>query len=800
MSAVFDGLHKPAHGLASRGRGGAVMPPAVVIGLDSITGLQAARILAGHRIPVIGVTSDPSHPCCRTNVCASIVTTDPGRLGLIRTLERLGPHLVHGDEPPEAAVLFPCSDASVLLLSRHRSRLLPWFRVALPDEDVVELLLDKERFYRYAQREGLPIPDTRFLLHREDAVEAGRALQFPCIVKPAVKTSEWRSLTQAKAIVAVSAAELLEVYDLFATYGQCLIAQALVEGPDTEHYTCNCYFDEASRPLVTFVSRKLRQWPREGGEGCLSEEIRNDAVRDMTVMLFGKVGFHGLGYLETKRDHRTDEYFIIEPNAGRPTGRSSNAEAAGVELLYTQYCDLLRLPLPTSRQQQYRGVKWVHTRRDLQSALHRIRTDELTMRGWLESWRGPIFHALFSWRDPVPFFADVMRVGTRLLSRRRQSRGVSARRHRVSEEAAHAALRRPTGSRIGRPRRRHEAGPRDARVRILTYHRVIDPAHPSVGHPGIVSATPASFDRQMGRLERHYNVVSAARVLDALEGWASLPPRSVLITFDDAYADFAEWAWPILRRRGLPATMFVPTAYPDDPSREFWWDRLHRVFSSTRRTELVGTPLGRLDLRPEVRCSSLRVVREWIKALPHVDALRWIEAVCQELGVSETRPSPVLGWEALRRLAADGVTLAPHTQTHARLDRLPLDAAAAEIRGSQDDLEREVGSSRRMFAYPFGFWNEGVVELLRKEGYQAALTQQHGHNILSTADPLRLRRTNVSQRTSPIALALRLTSTGARWDRWRQTYRRIRRSSRRTDRRVGGGRRPVRLTAFAYSA
>ena len=773
MSGPLDG-HREHFLERKRGRASADLPPAVIIGLDSSTGLQSARILAGHGIPVIGVTSNPSHPCCRTNVCASIITSDPGRLGLIRTLERLGARLARGGGVPGAAVLFPCADASVLHVSRHRSRLQPWFRFALADGDVIELLLDKERFYRYAQQEGLPIPDTRFLRTREDAVEAGQGLPFPCIIKPAVKTPEWRSVAKAKAFVVASSAELLEFYDLFSTYGQCLIAQALVEGSDREHYTCNCYFDESSRPLVTFVSRKLRQWPAQGGEGCLSEEVRNDTVLSTTLELFRALRYRGLGYLEMKRDHGTGEYFIIEPNAGRPTGRSANAEAAGVELLYTQYCDLLGHPLPTARYQQYRGVKWVHTRRDMQSALQRISEGDLTVRGWLESLRGPLVHALFSWRDPVPFFADFMRAGTSLISQKRQAQRAPARRPGESARLAHTDLRGPAGGRTGRPRPGREATPWEARVRILTYHRVIDPRHPSVEYSGLVSAKPADFERQLRHLERHYDVVSTARVLDALQGGPRLPPRPVLITFDDAYTDFADVAWPILRRRGLPATLFVPTAYPDDPSREFWWDRLHRAFSSTRHDELVGTPLGRLDLQPDHRHTSLRMLHEWLKSLPHTDALNWVEVVCDELGVTDIRPAPVLGWDALRQLAEDGVELAPHTRTHPMLDRMPLDAAAAEIRGSRDDLEREVGSSAAIFAYPFGSQDERVVELLKQERYVAAVTQRDGHNFLSTTDPFRMCRTNITRRTSPMTLALRLTSPGARLDVWRRTYRRLR--------------------------
>ena len=83
----------------------------------------------------------------------------------------------------------------------------------------------------------------------------------------------------------------------------------------------------------------------------------------------------------------------------------------------------------------------------------------------------------------------------------------------------------------------------------------------------------------MGYLARHYEVVSLEEVLKAVEKETCLPKRAILITFDDAYCDFTDYAWPILRRLRLSATIFVPTAYPNQPYRGFWWDRLHRAFS-----------------------------------------------------------------------------------------------------------------------------------------------------------------------------------------------------------------------------
>jgi len=113
--------------------------------------------------------------------------------------------------------------------------------------------------------------------------------------------------------------------------------------------------------------------------------------------------------VEIKRDARSGDYFIIEPNIGRPTGRSSIAEAGGVELLYTAYCDIVGLPLPERREQTYHGVKWISLRRDLQSAVYHWRSGNLTLREWRESVRGRKAYALFSWEDPGPSIGDLQR-------------------------------------------------------------------------------------------------------------------------------------------------------------------------------------------------------------------------------------------------------------------------------------------------------------------------------------------------------------------------------------------------------
>ena len=86
-------------------------PAAVIVGLDCITGLQSARILARRGVPVIGIAANPRHYCCRTRLVRRVIGADTGGLALVEALEALGPSLEH------RAVVYPCTDASVLMLA-----------------------------------------------------------------------------------------------------------------------------------------------------------------------------------------------------------------------------------------------------------------------------------------------------------------------------------------------------------------------------------------------------------------------------------------------------------------------------------------------------------------------------------------------------------------------------------------------------------------------------------------------------------------------------------------------------------
>lgn len=298
-------------------------------------------------------------------------------------------------------------------------------------------------------------------------------------------------------------------------------------------------------------------------------------------------------------------------------------------------------------------------------------------------------------------------------------------------------------------------------LRILTYHRVDEAdAHPNL-YPR-VTVSPSAFDAQMRYLAKKYYVISMPELLFLSRHGGAVPPNAVMVTFDDAYCDFAGQAWPILKRYNLPVTLFVPTAFPGKRVRSFWWDDLYHALRATDCREELDTAAGRISLATEGdRNQALTRLRDHVKSLPHDEAMAWVDGICRKLGMPMPERS-VLSWDTLRQLARQGVTLGAHTQTHPLLNRVTVAEARSEAVGSLRDLEREIGSALPIFAYPSGGFNDEVVRLLKQAGFELAFTTVRGINDWRTADRLRLRRINVGPATTLPVLRAQLLPVTAR--------------------------------------
>lgn len=376
-------------------------PPAVVLKLDSVTGLQAARILHSYNIPVYGFADNRNHFCCRTNSCKEVIEANTSSDELIEALLR------HGKELGRKSVIFPCSDDSMNIISIHRNELDQYYHMILPAHDVIQLFTDKVKFYQFAHSNNFPIPNTFFPKNRSDVIEISKTIKFPCIIKPPRTTRQWWNNFSTKLLRISSTQELLENYDKCSNIIDSPIIQEWIEGDDSQLYSCTYYCNKHNDIKITFASRKLRQWPIENGEICLGKEIHNDDIIEITKNMLRGIKFTGVGSLEMKKDSEDQKYYMIETNVCRLPLRFKIVEAGGVELLYTMYLDALDMTEKTNTIQTYKDIKWISLLNDLLASRAYMKKGELTFTQWLKSMRGINTFAVLSLRDPIPFIYSV---------------------------------------------------------------------------------------------------------------------------------------------------------------------------------------------------------------------------------------------------------------------------------------------------------------------------------------------------------------------------------------------------------
>lgn len=295
------------------------------------------------------------------------------------------------------------------------------------------------------------------------------------------------------------------------------------------------------------------------------------------------------------------------------------------------------------------------------------------------------------------------------------------------------------------------------RLAVLTYHRVDDPGRRPDLYPGLISATPTQFEEQMAYVAARLRPIGLDELLAMRAGSGRLAPRSVMITFDDAYRDVVEHAAPILARHGIPSVLFVPTAFPDEGAPAFWWDRLYAALRAGPLPIELRGPTGVVRVtRGEEVASAFRRLTEALKQMPHAEAMRTVDWLVAQLP-TVLPPRSVATWDELRGLQRDGMALAPHSHTHPRLDRLSPDALRDELERPRVVFRERLGADAPpVLAYPDGAYDEAVVEATRAAGYSVALTTTRGTNSVRAIDWLRLRRINVGPRSSLSLIRMQL--------------------------------------------
>jgi peptidoglycan/xylan/chitin deacetylase (PgdA/CDA1 family) len=292
---------------------------------------------------------------------------------------------------------------------------------------------------------------------------------------------------------------------------------------------------------------------------------------------------------------------------------------------------------------------------------------------------------------------------------------------------------------------------------ILTYHRFAGPEGAQPFDDGVVDVTPEEFERQVITLKKHFTVVGTEELCAFAQG-ASLPKNPVAITFDDGYAGVHEHALPVLKRHGCKAIVFVATSFITQRSI-YWWDRVAYIVKRSRREELWLKYPFPMQIDLSSRHDAIVRVLRVIKAHPGLDLARLLEEVGKAAGVAFTHEMDhafadqlLMNWDQIRELKAAGIDIESHTRTHRVLGTLSPHELSAELRGSSDDLARELGAPPRALAYPVGrpIARDSLIRSeLSRAGYVIAFTNGTGPTpIGGPLDPFSISRHMVDRGAS----------------------------------------------------
>jgi peptidoglycan/xylan/chitin deacetylase (PgdA/CDA1 family) len=293
---------------------------------------------------------------------------------------------------------------------------------------------------------------------------------------------------------------------------------------------------------------------------------------------------------------------------------------------------------------------------------------------------------------------------------------------------------------------------------VIVHHRVGGES----GDPGLeilAAVSNSVFRRQLHHLRRHYRVVAAAELPDAVRSRRRGQRFPVAITFDDDLASHVREAVPALRQAGLTATFFLGGAALHGP-HSFWWEDLQRVIDG-RLVAPDGIPFVReADVRPALERSP-RAILDLAGAIVRLEPRQKAE-VAAALRAAAGPPAADGGLRApdVRTIVEVGCTVGFHTLRHDALPSLSDTELEQALREGREALAAVTGRCPELIAYPHGKADKRVADAAAAAGFALGFTTARGA-VTAETDPLTIPRTVADLTAGELALRLARLCRGA---------------------------------------
>ena len=367
-----------------------LVPPAVVLDVSFVNGLEAIRSLAHAGAPVIAIDHRRSALGFRSRLAHAVLAPDPAdEEAYVAFLDEFAAR--HLSEP---AICFPTHDVPLAVVARNAARLASY---SLPGSgwSVLEQLQRKRYQYAIAQTVGVSSPRTFSPASEQEVREAAAELTFPALIKPSDPIPFKRRYGRPVLVCA-------NVDELVAGWREAgdaaPLVQEVIPGADDTLWTVGTYTSAEGRPLGVFCGRKLAQMPRGFGTCRIGEARWRDDAVEQALTLLEALGYHGIAQTEFRFDERDGRLKLMEVNP-RLWQWHGLARACGVDLPRIAYLDAIgRPPAPVQSGPAHDGRRWVAAAAHLRASRGEGQSLRSAVR---EVGRGAV-EATFDLRDPLP--------------------------------------------------------------------------------------------------------------------------------------------------------------------------------------------------------------------------------------------------------------------------------------------------------------------------------------------------------------------------------------------------------------
>lgn len=231
---------------------------------------------------------------------------------------------------------------------------------------------------------------------------------------------------------------------------------------------------------------------------------------------------------------------------------------------------------------------------------------------------------------------------------------------------------------------------------------------------------PSWLAEQLDYLSRHYHFISLSKLIDYYERRESIPPNSVVMTFDDGFRDNFTNAYPILQQYHVPATVFLATGCVSSGDLP-WPQQVGYLFQKTKVDRLCHVMTQKIPVilkSPRDRNAARATVMKVLGHMPRVERERSVAELSELLQVGIPRDR-MLTWDQVKTMQSGGIEFGAHSFSHPWMPLLSLEEARWEMEASLQDIQRHCGGIRHPFAFPAGSRTPDLVKLAISVGFRS---------------------------------------------------------------------------------